>query len=187
MKKTPTIFLRDKNDRSRVTDECNSECLWVFRGEGVATRKYDGACCAILDGIFYKRREVKPGKDDPDGFRLVQEDPITGKRVGWVMVGNGSEDSYFREAIYNYGIQPPDGTYELIGPKVQGNPERLDMHRLLRHADAAQYDDAPTSRAELVEWLRPLDIEGLVWHHPDGKMAKIKKRDLGLPRMEEER
>ena len=25
-----------------------------------------------------------------------------------------------------------------------------------------------------------LDIEGIVWHHPDGRMAKIKRRDFGL-------
>jgi hypothetical protein len=23
------------------------------------------------------------------------------------------------------------------------------------------------------------DIEGIVWHHPDGRMVKIKKKDFG--------
>jgi hypothetical protein len=54
-------------------------------------------------------------------------------------------------------------------------------HRLLRHADA-EILDAPRSFDELREWLAGKDIEGLVWHHPDGRMAKIKLRDFGLPR-----
>jgi hypothetical protein len=31
-------------------------------------------------------------------------------------------------------------------------------------------------------WLAGKDIEGIVWHHPDGRMAKIKLRDFGLKR-----
>ena len=27
---------------------------WVITGEGVATEKIDGSCCAIIDGVFYK-------------------------------------------------------------------------------------------------------------------------------------
>ena len=27
------------------------------------------------------------------------------------------------------------------------------------------------------------DIEGLVWHHPDGRMAKLKMRDMDLKRV----
>jgi hypothetical protein len=27
-----------------------------------------------------------------------------------------------------------------------------------------------------------IDIEGLVFHHPDGRMAKIKLRDFGMKR-----
>jgi len=34
----------------------------------------------------------------------------------------------------------------------------------------------------LRDWIKPLDIEGLVFHHPDGRMAKIKKRDFGFRR-----
>jgi hypothetical protein len=34
----------------------------------------------------------------------------------------------------------------------------------------------------LREWLLDRDIEGLVFHHPDGRMAKIKLRDFGLKR-----
>lgn len=41
---------------------------------------------------------------------------------------------------------------------------------------------APRKYQALVAWLKDKDIEGLVFHHPDGRMAKIKKRDFGLDR-----
>ena len=51
MKKIPTIFERDwKGDKSRVTSECNNASLWVFKGEGVATRKHDGTAVYLMDG-----------------------------------------------------------------------------------------------------------------------------------------
>ena len=66
MKKIPTIFERDWNgDRSRVTPRANPACQWVFDGEGVATRKYDGACCMVRDGKLYMRRELGPKQSAP--------------------------------------------------------------------------------------------------------------------------
>jgi hypothetical protein len=44
---------------------------------------------------------------------------------------------------------------------------------------------APRTFDALREYLKPQDIEGIVWHHPDGRMAKIKKRDFGLKRAPE--
>lgn len=32
----------------------------------------------------------------------------------------------------------------------------------------------------LREWLTSHPVEGLVFHHPDGRLAKIKRRDFGL-------
>lgn len=182
MRKIPTLFLRDENDRSRVTDEVNPECLWVFRDRDncVATVKHDGACCMVRGGILYKRREVRPDKRDPEGFELVQEDANTGKRVGWVRVGDGPEDKWFREAHDNRdGFTVEDGTYELVGPKVQGNPEGLKEHMLVRHGCAVL--NVPPEKLPLFNWLRDHLCEGVVWHHADGRRAKIKRRDFGLP------
>ena len=44
---------------------------WVLEGEGIATVKYDGSCCAIIDGECYKRYDCKKGKTPPEGFILV--------------------------------------------------------------------------------------------------------------------
>lgn len=76
----------------------------------------------------------------------------------------------------------PDGTYELVGPKVQANPEHYDAHLLIAHAEADTFPECPTDFDALKAWIADKDIEGIVWHHPDGRMGKIKKKDFGLAR-----
>lgn len=179
MKKIPTIFERDWNgDRSRVVDIPHPDCAWVFAGEGVATRKYDGTSCLIRDGKLYKRRELKGNQPAPPDFELADRDEETGKTVGWVPVGDGPEDCWHREAFENAG----DGTFELLGPKIQGNVEGRAKHVLQSHSMAETYPTAPRTFDALRGWLDGQDIEGLVFHHPDGRMAKIKLRDFGLKR-----
>jgi hypothetical protein len=182
MRKIPTIFIRDWNgDRSRVLPEPNPECAWVFACEGVATQKFDGTCCMIRGGTLYKRRELRPGDTAPPDFEEVQLDDETGKRVGWVPVGRGPDDRWHREAFAVAEVWT-NGTYELLGPKVQGNIEYRARHELVAHAAAQIFDDAPRTFEGLKVWLSTRDIEGIVWHHTDGRMAKIKKRDFGLKR-----
>ncbi len=184
MEKIPTLFERDwAGDRSRVLDAVVPGCEWVLAGEGVATRKYDGTCCLVRDRRLYKRHEVREGKSTPEGFEKVEADEATGKVIGWIPVGDGPEDKWHRQAWEVDGGALPDGTYELLGPKIQGNPERFPSHELLRHAAAEQLDDlADLTYVGIMEYLADEDIEGIVWHHPDGRMAKIKKRDFGLKR-----
>lgn len=180
MKKIPTIFKRNPDDMSRLLNEPHPDCDWVFKGEGVATRKYDGTCCLVRDGKLYKRREVKKGKPEPDGFELAEHDQTTGKKVGWVAVTDSADDKWHWSAFQHLDF--PDGTYELVGPKVQHNPENYDTHQLIAHADASQLDNVPLSLDELQAYMEPLDIEGVVFHHQDGRMAKIKKKDFGMKR-----
>ena len=184
MRKVPTIFQRDWNgDRSRVLDAPNPACAWVFEGYGRATRKVDGTSCAVRDGALFKRRELKPGQPEPAGFIKADHDEETGKTVGWVPVGDGPEDAAHREAFAGLSWWPP-GTYELLGPKVQGNPEHYAQHVLVGHADPflRLTPEPPRAFGGLRAWLSGQDIEGVVWHHEDGRMAKIKKRDFGLER-----
>lgn len=180
MKKIPTLFERDWNgDRSRVVNQVHEGCEWVLAGEGGATRKLDGTCCMIRGGLLYKRRELREGEAMPPNFEQADHDPETGKTVGWVPVGEGPEDRWHRAALNdNGGYGWSDGTYELIGPKVQGNPEGWPGHQLIRHGGIME-DDVPRTFEGLREWLATQDIEGIVFHHPDGRMAKIKLRDFG--------
>lgn len=185
MKKIPTYFERDwSGDRSRVVPVVNPACQWVADGEGVATRKLDGTCCMMRRNEMFKRRELRPGDPEPEGFELADFDEETGKRVGWVPVGDGPEDRWFQEARTG-ADRWTDGTYELIGPKVQGNPEGQRFHLMIRHGGgpAGPIAGVPRDFDGLREWMGRQNIEGVVWHHPDGRRAKLKLRDFGLKRL----
>jgi hypothetical protein len=184
MKKIPTLFKRDFDNNGVIMDEYSDGTEWVLAGEGVATRKYDGTSVLIRDGKMYKRYELRAGKEAPYGFELADKDETTGKSMGWVEVGNGNEDKWHREGCGGDpdNVDLPNGTYELVGPKVQGNPEKSEQHTLVKHSEAEQYEDVPLTFEGLRNWLDDKDIEGLVWHHPDGRMVKIKKKDYRLKR-----
>jgi hypothetical protein len=180
MKKIISLFQRNYEGNRLVRDEVVPGAEWVLNGEGVATRKWDGSCCMVRDGKLFKRYEVKRGKNPPDDFEAACEvDPVTGKQQGWRPVGDGPEDKWFREA---FAGTEADGTYELIGPKVQGNPEGAPRHMLVRHG--AEAVCAPRTYDELREWFAGAgrSIEGIVWWHADGRMVKIKGKDFGIKR-----
>ena len=182
MKKMPTIFERDwEGNRSLVLDRPNPDARWVFDGEGVATEKVDGTSCLIRDGKLYKRYQFKPGRTAPPDFEASEDpDPITEEQTGWVPVGDGPEDKYHREAFAIKTSAWPNATYELIGPKVQGNPYELESHWLVRHDSRTLTDSIPLTFEGIRDFLDSVNMEGIVWHHPDGRMAKIKRRDFNL-------
>ncbi|MGH7424758.1 MAG: hypothetical protein ACREJP_01140 [Candidatus Methylomirabilales bacterium] len=181
MRKIPTIFVRDwENNPRYVTREPTKGCEWVFAGEGVASRKYDGTCMMFDGKRWWARREVKAGKPTPPGFVVLETDEETGKTVGWEPAEQSAFAKWLGQAVRD-GLLP--GTFELVGPKINGNPERLERHTLIRHSEAERYSDAPRDHEGLGAFLANSEIEGLVFHHPDGRMAKIKKRDFpGPPR-----
>lgn len=180
MKKTPTIFKRNSDNMKLVTSQINPVCQWVFDGEGIATRKYDGTCCMVRDEKLYKRRELKQGDNLPHDFELVDYDDETKKTLGWVPVDVDNPADKWHTLAFNSTLR--DGTYELIGEKIQNNPEKIIGHKLLLH-DFADEMYPPRSFDGLKEWIKDKDIEGLVFHHEDGRMAKIKKRDFGFNRI----
>lgn len=185
MRKIISLFQRNYDGDRLVRNEVVPGAEWVLAGEGTATRKYDGTCCMVRDGKLYRRYEVKPGGKPPVDFEPANDvDENTGKQQGWVPVGDGPEDRWHRMAFSNFredGTAPDDGTYELVGPKVQGNPEGYLVHALIRHGDQGIYGD-PRQYEHIREYLATHNIEGIVWHHPDGRMVKIKGKDFGLKR-----
>lgn len=181
MRKIPTLFCRDENDRRHVTREVNPAAAWVLNGEGRPTRKYDGTC-VMLDkhGCWWARREVKPGKPFPSEYVVEETDPNTGKTVGWEPVFQSPFLKAFREAVGNFHIDKDDlipGTYELCGPKVNGNPEHFELHMLIPHGEFT-LTDVPLDFDGLAAYLSNRPYEGIVWHHEDGRMAKLKRRDF---------
>lgn len=181
VQKIISLFKRDYEGTRQVFNEVVPGAEWVLNGEGVATVKWDGTSCTVRGGILYKRYDAKHGKTPPPGFEPAQEpDPITGHWPGWVPVTDAPEDRWHRAAL-EFGIVPGYDTYELIGPKVQGNPHGYDRLSLVPHGQAT-LPDAPRTFDAIKAYLEANPIfEGIVWHHPDGRMVKIKRRDFGLP------
>lgn len=186
MKKIISLFQRNYMGDRLVRDEIVPGAEWVVAGEGVATRKYDGTCCMVRDGKLFKRYDATKGKAPPPGFEPAQDyDEVTGHMPGWIEVGNGNEDRWHREACGKLGdpdrVDLPSGTYELLGPKIQKNPENFATHVLIPHGKEVLVD-APRTFNALREYLADGRIEGIVWHHLDGRMVKIKAKDFGIKR-----
>lgn len=94
-------------------------------------------------------------------------------------------DAWFRDAIVWDGGrvargEEKDGTYELCGPGVFGNPDNLNELTLLRHGSVRMGDVVvPRDFAGVREYLMSASgTKGLVWHHPDGRMAKVRRHDF---------
>ena len=73
------------------------------------------------------------------------------------------------------------GTYELCGPKINGNPEGFSRHILVTHG-SQHLVDVPRDFEGLRAWLADAQFEGIVWWSnimdPDAPMAKLKRRDF---------
>ena len=185
MKKISTLFKKDPNDLSRVTSEIDPDNLWVFES-GIPTRKFDGTACMIVGGEFYKRYDVKKGRIVPKGGIPCQEpDPITGHWPHWVPVRvDDPADKYHWQAfdLFHYSMYP-DGTYELVGPKINSNHEHYERHELVMHGIHV-LTIRDMTREGIITYLTLNDIEGIVFHDskPTGRMCKIRKSDFGIKR-----
>jgi hypothetical protein len=201
MKKIISLFKRDYDGNRQVYDEIVEGAGWVALNLGYPTEKVDGTSCLYRDGILYKRYDRKVSKQakrkkenlQPEDFKPASDGWIpaednpnvhTGHWPGWLPVGAGPEDQYHREGLANTP-NLADGTYELIGPKVQGNPYNLEHHILHKHGEPLTIDldndSVPRDFAGLKQWFAQRNIEGIVWHHPEEGMVKIKRKDFGFP------
>lgn len=171
MQKIPTMFERDESVKGHpVKNSLKPECQWVADGEGIATHKLDGTNVKIEDGALYKRQKPKEGDYDEASYALCDStDPA---------------DKYMWEGFEALSDRA-DGIYEALGPKIHGNAEKHEKHILVRVVpfdSALVMSDVPRTFEGLKEYLATKDIEGIVFQHPDGRFAKIKKRDFGLKR-----
>ena len=171
MEKIPTLFERDETGRGRpVTPVVKAECLWVTAGEGIATRKLDGMNVKVIGGTLHKRQKPAEGAYDEASYVPARRDDPA--------------DRWLFEA-FDAAAGWEDGIYEALGPRVQGNPEKRERHTLVRVVPFEPWlvlVDVPRDFDGLRAFLAAQDIEGIVFHHADGRKAKIKKRDFGLKR-----
>ncbi len=203
MKKISTLYKKDPNNLARVIDEVNPENAWVFEVDAIATRKFDGIACAIMDDIalsesgvilsknLYKRYDVKKGKVAPDGAIPCQEpDAITGHHPHWVKCHRSDpNDKLFFEGFDALEYKE-EGTYELCGEsisterfKANFNVEKIQGHKLIKHGSYVFPNISDLSFEGIRKFLEETDIEGIVFYHPtDGRMCKIRKKDFGIKR-----
>ncbi|MEZ0110151.1 hypothetical protein ABH920_004166 [Catenulispora sp. EB89] len=187
MEKIPTIFERD--DRFHVVDKPRADCEWVFAGAGRATEKLDGtnARLTVRSGTIVRVEKRRNPSKAQKAAGIVD---------GWYVDTDehGAEDKWLREAAANTLVTAwPDGEHsvEALGPRIQGNPLGLEEHICVPfNLTVPDYENAPRTYAELHDWLASLEsryapghlAEGVVFHHPDGRRAKIKRKDFARAR-----
>lgn len=185
MKKIPTLFERvfDGHKIVGITSNVMPGLEDVLGNDScVATVKYDGSCCAIIDMEFYKRYDAKKGKKVPEGaIPCCEPDPVTGHHPHWVKVdANSPADKWFIKALANYSDKctPTNGTYEAVGPHFQGNPYGLEEDTLIFHGMNVAVVEKTFDGIR--KYLTDNEIEGLVFWKDSEPVCKIKRSDFGL-------
>lgn len=200
MRKLPTIFPKDPKDLGRVIDGPIIEGIDHFK------LKIDGTACMIKHGrpycrydaklfkrthravTFYTKEEVQAKL--PEGAIPCQEpDELSGHWPHWIPVlENNPSQKYILEGFNNLE-KKQDGTYECIGPKLQGNPHGEDCHIWIPHfhdnlifgISIVDYDTAFEFLEGVLEFL---SFEGLVAYNESNKpIGKIRRSDFGYPKI----
>ncbi len=188
MPKIESPFVRKEiNEDYILTDEIAEGMEWVFNDDSVmAIEKLDGTNVSIViqDGVIVAV------------YNRTERIPFFNKGKKYIIEGllNSYERGYMEKLL--------DGQHfgELIGPKVNGNPYRIDKHLWIPFSTFAQnhlrykswgkyHKDFKT----ISDWFKcdliPLYscmisgsegrkigfVEGVVFTHPDGRMAKLRK------------
>lgn len=181
MKKIPTLFKREYENHKVVGIEpiVTPGMEWVLAGDGTATVKIDGACCAIINDVFYKRYDAKKGKKPPlNAIPCCDPDPVTGHWPHWVPVDRSNPaDKWFIRALDNTPYLE-ERTYEAIGPHFQGNPYGLSDDILEPHG--AKVIEVPRTFEGIQDYLEHHHIEGIVFWKDGEPQCKIKRSDFGF-------
>lgn len=189
MPKLKSPFVREEiNGEYVVTDKIEEGYEWVFEDESVmAIEKLHGTNVSIQisDGIIVGI------------WNRTERIPFFNKGKSHIV--QGILESYQK----GYMEFLPDGQHfgELIGPKVNGNPYDLDEHIWIpfesysqKHLRYKCWGKYPKTFESIREWFKELMplynlrihgksaekwdshkfVEGIVFTHPDGRMAKLR-------------
>lgn len=183
MPKLQSPFIRKEIDgKFIVTPEIDPEYTWVFEDESVTCQeKLDGTNVSIIiehgkiTRVFNRTNEINLWSDSPV-ILSVRESYNRG-------YCNFIDGQFFGEAI---------------GEKIQGNPHKLNGHIWLpyktyfsKHLTYKSWGKYPKDFETISKWFKEdlfslyginkgdkqSFVEGVVFHHPDGRMAKL-RRDM---------
>ena len=182
MKKIETIF--DRGDDFKVIPEPRVTCEWVFAGEGIVTEKLDGTNVRLTvsnSGITRVEKRRNPTK----------QEKAEGMEPGYIDANRDDpQDKHIFRAVDNTDVSNwLDDLYEseAVGPKIQGNP--LELEKPVCYPFMFKpiiLDNVSRDFNSIKEYIVNLEskfspghpAEGVVFHHPDGRMAKIKRKDF---------
>lgn len=130
----------------------------------------------------FERDPRTPNAATKEGHPLI--DGIESTKVRCLELGGGALIYVYREIS-----ELNDKTFELIGPKLQGNPHGLEHHCLVEHG-AFELHSFPEIGADsdclghVKDWMTQngigCSIEGIVLHLDDGAMYKIHRHHLDM-------
>ena len=183
MEKIPTIFNRGEN--FKVVNQPRKGCEWVFAGEGRATEKLDGTNVRLTVRAGQVVRVEK--RRNPSKLQKQQ-----GIVDGWYVDADqySKDDKWIFEAVRATDVHGwPDGEHsaEALGPNIQGNLLGLKKNLCVPfNLEIPVYENVPRTYEGLVQFLENLEslfspghlAEGIVFHHSDGRRAKIKRKDF---------
>lgn len=181
----------------------DGEGIPTRKWDGTACMVRDSKLYKRYDAKFNKK--TNKWKTIPDGFEPCQDpDEITGHQPGWIPVDLDKKENKWFKIAWEFAIDKietnsndfdlfydnlpnpieEDGTYELCGIGINNNPEKLNGLYFIKHGlekleihgfvfNESLYDS-------LKRYLSEKEIEGIVWHHSEERMAKIKRTDFGL-------
>jgi len=188
MRKIFTIF-----DRNWETDRKVNEKLIVDFNfeEAIATEKLDGMNIRLTvrgGTIVRVEKRRNPSK-------IQKQKGIT---EPWYVDADAfaSQDKWIFDAVKNTDFtEVRDGEWsaEAIGKNIQGNPLNLENNQVFLFSlpewkERIIFNNVPYTYEGLRTFLKDqkslighdAPIEGIVWHHPNGDMVKIKRKDCGL-------
>lgn len=191
--KIESPFVREETDEGYyVTPEINEGYEWVFEDDEVlAVEKLHGTnvCVRLVDGRVtgvWNRKERIPRFSKDQGHKYINDGVLESLNRGYVdRLSDGLQ----------YG--------EVIGEKFHNNPYDIEGHIwipfewLKEKCHYRSWGDYPKDYETISRWFkedlipmfyarwhglsfeevveRDEFIEGLVFHHPDGRMAKLRK------------
>ncbi len=182
MKKIKTIFERNWEGDKTVIDQLSEG---VDLTGAIATEKLDGMNVRLtVRNHTVVRVEKRRNPDKIQKHKGIEEP--------WYVDAYEAEpsDRYIFEAVKGTDLSDiPDGEWsgEALGENIQGNPLGLKGNTvcLFSCGKAPVLENVPIDYEALREWLPKQqskfgtgNIEGIVWHLPDGTMFKIKTKDF---------